>query len=159
MLTWTEFRETRPDLADAGQSLFYQFAGVGLGFLGTVRRDGGPRVHPMCPVITDAGLFGLIVPSPKLGDLVRDGQYVMHSFPCADNEDAFYLAGRAEVRDDSALRADVGRVFLDERSWDEPPPGFDEQGLFEFLVESCMLTRTTGHGDPEPKHMIWKAAA
>jgi hypothetical protein len=158
MVTWREFREARSDLADAGRALFYQF-GVGLGFLGTVRRDGGPRVHPMCPVITDAGLYALIIPSPKLGDLVREGQYAMHSFPCVDNEDAVYLTGRAEPRDDPGLRDSIGRVFLDERTWDEPPPGFDEQGLFEFLVETCLLTRTTGHGDPNPKHTIWKAAA
>jgi hypothetical protein len=25
---------------------------VGLAFVATVRPDGGPRVHPMCPVIT-----------------------------------------------------------------------------------------------------------
>jgi hypothetical protein len=91
MLTWAEFRETRPDLADAGQSLFYQFGGVGLGFLGTVRVDGGPRVHPMCPVIMDDGIYAMLVPSPKLQDLLRDGRYAMHSFPCVDNEDAFYI--------------------------------------------------------------------
>jgi hypothetical protein len=156
MLTWNEFREARPDLANAGRSLLYQFGGVGLAFLGTVRNDGGPRVHPVCPVLTDAGLFALIIPSPKLGDLARDGQYALHSFPCADNEDAFYLAGRAEARDHSELRAEVGRTFLDERKWETPPSGFDDQGLFEFLVASCMLTRTTGHGDPNPKHTIWK---
>ena len=158
MLTWPELSAARPDLADAGRSLLYQFGGVGLAFLGTVRPDGGPRVHPICPVLTGAGLFGLIIPSPKLDDLARDGQYVLHSFPCVDNEDAFYLTGRAEMRDDTPLRADVGRVFLDERSWDEPPPGFDDQQLVEFLVAKCMLTRTKGHGDPDPKHTIWKAA-
>jgi hypothetical protein len=156
MLTWGEFRSARPDLADAGRALLYQF-GVGLAFLGTVRRDGGPRVHPMCPVITDAGLFALIIPSPKLTDLIRDGQYAMHSFPTPQNEDAFYLTGRSAPRDDRALRDEVGRIFLDERSWDRPPPGFDDQGLFEFFVEMCLLTRTTGHGDPDPQHAIWKA--
>jgi hypothetical protein len=35
-----------------GRDLLYQF-GVGLGFLSTVRRDGGPRVHPICPILHD----------------------------------------------------------------------------------------------------------
>jgi hypothetical protein len=159
MLTWPEFRETRPDLADAGRALFYQFGGVGLGFLSTVRRDGGPRVHPMCPVITDDGIYALLIPSPKLRDLVRDGRYAMHSFPCVDNEDAFYVTGRAGVRDDAAVRDTVARQFLQERGWEEPPPGFEIQSPVEFRIETCMLTRTTGHGDPNPQHTIWKAGS
>jgi hypothetical protein len=157
VLTWEEFRKTRPDLADAGRALFYQFGGVGLGFLSTVRRDGGPRVHPMCPVITDVGIYALLIPSPKLNDLVRDGRYALHSFPCVDNEDAFYITGRAEIRGDAALRDQIERQFLDERSWDAPPPGFDVQAPVEFRIDTCMLTRTKGHGDPDPQHTIWKA--
>jgi hypothetical protein len=157
MLTWREFQHTKPDLADAGHSLFYQFGGVGLGFLSTVRRDGGPRVHPVCPVITDDGMYALLIPSPKLNDLVRDGRYALHSFPCVDNEDACYLTGRAEVRNDDAVRDRVARQFLEERNWDRPPPGFEEQDAVEFRIETCMLTRTTGHGDPDPQHTIWKA--
>jgi hypothetical protein len=157
MLTWPELSAARPDLADAGRSLLYQFGGVGLAFLGTVRADGGPRVHPICPVLTEAGLFGLIIPSPKLDDLVRDGQYVLHSFPCPDNEDAFYLTGQAERRDDAGVRERVIRQFVGERSFEIPPASLQEQGVVEFLVATCMLTRTTGHGDPDPKHTIWKA--
>jgi hypothetical protein len=33
MLTWAEFAHARPELAEAGRRLLYQF-GVGLGFLG-----------------------------------------------------------------------------------------------------------------------------
>jgi hypothetical protein len=32
----------------------------------------------------------------------------------------------------------------------------DRQRLFAFDIESCMLTRTTGHGDPHPTHTIWR---
>jgi hypothetical protein len=77
MLTWSEFRQARPDLADSGRSLFYQ-VGVGLAFLGTVSQAGRPRVRPMCPILT---------------------------------------------------------------------------------ADGCMLTRTTGHGDPNPVHTIWRERA
>jgi hypothetical protein len=40
MLTWGEFALERPELAEAGRRMLYQF-GVGLAFLATVRADGG----------------------------------------------------------------------------------------------------------------------
>jgi hypothetical protein len=67
MLTWAEFRLARPDLAAEGHRLLYNF-GIGLGFLATVRPDGGPRVHPICPILTDDHLYGLIVPGPLTTD-------------------------------------------------------------------------------------------
>ena len=69
----------------------------------------------MCPVMTDAGLFAFIVPSPKQRDLLRDGRYALHSFPREDNEDAFYCAGRASLVEDRALRSELGAVFVAER--------------------------------------------
>ncbi len=137
--------------------MLYQF-GVGLAFLATVRRDGRPRVHPMCPIITDDGLFAFIVPSPKRDDLVRDGYYAMHCFPPAQNEDAFYITGRAIARDEVPLRESIARIFFDERKITERPPAFEEEALFEFLVDSCLLTRTTGHGDYNPRHTVWRSS-
>jgi hypothetical protein len=67
-----------PDLAGEGRQLFYEHR-VGLGFLATVRPDGGPRVHPICPLVTPEGLYGFIVPGPKLKDLRRDSGYALHT--------------------------------------------------------------------------------
>ena len=156
-MTWGGLRDERPDLAEAGRGLLYQF-GVGLAFLATVRREGGPRVHPMCPVLTDDGLFAFIVPSPKRNDLLRDGRYAMHAFPADDNEDAFSVTGTAERREESDLVGSLATQYLDERKLTTPPDGFQEHALFEFLIEGCLLTRTTGHGDPHPVHTVWKAA-
>jgi pyridoxamine 5'-phosphate oxidase-like protein len=157
-LTWPQFRAARPDLADAGRAIFYQFS-VGLAFLATVRRDGGPRVHPMCPIITDDGLFAFIEPGPKRGDLLRDGRYAMHGFPPANNEDAIYITGTARPISDREVHAAVLAVFLKERSLDALPPQGDRSRLFEFFIDTCMVTRTTGHGDWQPQHTIWKASA
>jgi hypothetical protein len=155
VLSWGDFRRARPDLADAGRGLLYQF-GVGLAFLATVRKDGGPRVHPMCPLIVDDRLLGFIVPSPKADDLRRDGRYAMHAFPPERDEDAFYLTGTAVVWSDTGLRERAAAVFFEERHWNGPPPGFDEQELFEFRVTTCLLTRTSGHGDHAPHHITWR---
>jgi len=154
--TWMEFRNQHAELAEAGRALFYQH-GVGLAFLATTRRDGRPRLHPMCPVINERGLFAFIIPSPKQGDLRRDGIYAMHSFPCPENEDAFSMAGTATLVTDPAVRATLATQFVQERSQIAVVPPADDDALFEFALDSCLLTRTTGHGDPRPQHSVWRA--
>jgi hypothetical protein len=154
-ITWGALRETEPELVAAGRELLYR-VGVGLAFLSTVRRDGGPRLHPICPVLTDSAMYAFIIPSPKCDDLRRDPRYALHSFPTDDNEDAFYVSGTAQVVDDPKLRAALTRQFLDERptinlSQDE----LAEQILFAFRIDRCLLTRTDGFGDPNPRHTIW----
>jgi hypothetical protein len=151
---WAELERVRPDLAIAGRELLYAF-GVGLAFLSTVRRDGGPRVHPMCPVIHDGRLLAFLIPSPKARDLRRDPRYAMHSFPMENNEDAFYLTGDAREVHDTDHRAGIERLYLDERPH-VPDLDLSDQDLFEFFIEMAMLTRTTGHGDPSPRHDIWR---
>ena len=157
MISWRDFKAQQQELAHQGADLLYHY-GVGLAFLGTVRADGGPRLHPICPLLTESGLYAFIVPSPKQTDLHRDGRYAMHSFPLDDNEDAFYLSGMASYVPDPQIRDRLGQQFADERSQSALPPPGEEQHLFEFQVQAAMLTRTTGHGDPEPQHTIWRAA-
>ena len=154
--SWAEFRELEPQLAQQGRELLY-FFGVGLGFLATVRADGGPRLHPMCPLLTDDALYAFIVPSPKQRDLVRDGRFAIHSFPLPDNEDAFYVTGHAEAVTDPTTRQRLADQFAGERAHIGAPRPTDEQQLFTFDVSTVLLTRTTGHGDPAPVHHVWRA--
>jgi hypothetical protein len=155
MVRWGELRRVQPELADAGRRLLYQF-GVGLAFLATVRRDGGPRVHPICPLLADDALVAFLVPSPKRDDLHRDGRYAMHCFPPADNEDAFYITGTAWMVDDARARERLEAQFVAERGWESSSLSFDDQELFEFGIERCLQTSTTGHGDPSPQHVSWR---
>jgi hypothetical protein len=112
----------------------------------------------MCPLIHEGGLFALIVPSPKRADLLRNGLFAMHSFPADDDEDAFYVSGEARAVDGSPLRESVVASYLRERPDLEPPPeDLERQMLFTFDIRTCLLTRTTGHGDPAPVHTVWHA--
>lgn len=156
MITWQEFRHLQPEMAAEGRALLYD-VGVGLGYLATTRPDGGPRVHPMCPVVTEDGLYAFIVPSPKRRDLHRDGRFALHSIPLETNEDAFYVTGHARHIAALDLCKQLGEQFAAERTaLGMPAPG-PEQHLFEFLISRAMLTRTTGHGDPAPVHTLWHA--
>ena len=111
----------------------------------------------MCPIMNESGLFAFIIPSPKQRDLRRDGRYALHAFPCEDNEDAFECTGTAHAVDDAGLRSELSALFVAERARiGVPPPSRDS--LFEFFLDSCLLTRTTGHGDLAPSHQVWRDA-
>jgi hypothetical protein len=155
-LSWAQFAVARPDLAEAGQDLLYQF-GVGLAFLSTVRRDGGPRLHPICPLLVQGRLLGHLIPSAKRDDLHRDPRYALHSFPTDENEDAFYVTGRAEPIADEALVKAATAQFLTERELYAEPPGFSDGEFFEFRLGRCLCTTTKGHGDWNPQHETWAA--
>ena len=123
--------------------------------LATVRPDGGPRVHPLCPIVLDGDLYVRVEEGPKQRDLLRDGRYALHCFPPAANEDAFYCTGTATpVEDPTAVDA----AFWAERDVSGPPEGVhDGSRTFVLDVETVLLTRTTGHGDWHPQHTVWHA--
>ncbi len=157
MITWTEFERQQPALADAGRRQLYQ-VGIGLAFLATVRPNGGPRVHPVCPVISPAGLHLLIVAGPKHADLHRDGRYALHSETCPPprQDDGFALTGRArEIADQEADRMVRGQVLAERegRIW----PGFDQEVIFELGIERCLLVLTQAEGAFPAGPTIWKA--
>lgn len=159
MLTWQQLEAEQPELAEAARALLYQFGPVGLGLLATVRADGGPRVHPMCPMVTPTGLLAFIEPGPKRADLHRDGRYALHCFPPAGNEDAVHLTGVARPLAGDEHRAPAAEQWLAERSLTEAPPGLAADELFELRVETLLLTRTDGHGDWHPRHTVWRSGA
>jgi hypothetical protein len=158
LLTWEEFAAERPDLAEAGRDLMYQF-GVGLAFLSTVRRDGGPRLHPFCPVLIEGRLVAHIIPSQKRDDLDRDPRYALHSFATPDNEDAFYVTGQARRVADAELAGRAAVQFQAERGYESEPEGFSGGIFYEFLIGRCLVTRTTGRDDWHPRHSVWPGVA
>ena len=111
MKRWADLASEAPELAEAGRALIYQTA-IPLGYLATVRKDGGPRVHPVCPVIAHDGLYVFIGnQSPKVHDLHRDGRFALHSFPVPDGDDEFYVSGRSRVVTDPQVRDVVYDAF------------------------------------------------
>jgi hypothetical protein len=153
MVSWQAFATAEPDLAAAGRSLFMQF-GVGLAFLATVRKDGGPRLRPVCPVLSGDGLWVLaIAESPKRFDLERDGRYALQTFPQPKpGSDEFYVTGRATRIDDATTRAAVCR---DATHQFQPT-----EVLFELSLERVMHTTWENVLTPAMRsvHRTWRAA-
>jgi hypothetical protein len=153
-VTWKEFAAAQPDLAALGRSLLFQF-NVGLAFLATVRQDGAPRLHPVCPVLSNDRLFVLVVPtSPKRRDLLRDGRYALQTFPQPKpGSDEFYVAGHAVLVDEPATRADI---FRDAKHMADA-----SETAFELWIERVMHTRWEHVLTPQmrPEHATWRAPA
>jgi Pyridoxamine 5'-phosphate oxidase len=134
VVSWKEFAAAEPDLASVGHALLFQFK-VGLAFLATVRKDGAPRLHPVCPVLSNDRLFLLVTAtSPKRDDLLRDGRYALQSFPQPKpGSDEFYIAGKAALVADPKARADVLR--------DAKHMADASETAFELSIDRVMHTR------------------
>lgn len=160
MLTWNEFASNAPDLAATGREMIYQW-GIGMGFLATVRPDGGPRVHPVCPVIGADGALVLVIDGPKQRDLVRDGRYSLHSetFAPPRHDDGFTISGRVRQIVDPEVRRRFGEQLRSERSEQVPWPTFDQDLLFELLIDRCLLMRTEADGTFPQGPTVWRAPA
>jgi hypothetical protein len=149
MKRWSEFAAEKPEMADAGRALIYQFR-VGLGYLATVRKDGGPRVHPVCPVIAAGGLYVFIGNrSPKLHDLLRDTRYALHSFPNPQVDDEFSVAGCATRVDDQTIRRVVYEAYTATGAFTS------NDTLFELWLERALHAKYGPRPSWPPVYTRW----
>lgn len=65
----------------------------GIALLGTLRRDGSPRIAPLCVYILDGGLF-VTLEGHKENDLRRDARCTLHSY-WGEGQDEFSMSGTA----------------------------------------------------------------
>ncbi|MFN8506830.1 MAG: pyridoxamine 5'-phosphate oxidase family protein [Dehalococcoidia bacterium] len=154
MANWAGFAAEAPEMAARGREIMY-FAGIGLGYLATVRPDGGPRLHPFCPIQRGDGLYGLIIPGPKRRDLLRDPRVAIHTQGMPDRDDELALTGTARPRDDAVLLRAVEAAFLASGGHSR------DHVLFEFDIESALLVTygPRGESTSRPRHLVWRAGS
>ena len=132
MVRWGGFVDAAPTMADEGLALIDR-SGDGLGFLATVRPDGGPRVHPVAPFVADGGLFVMLGDSPKRRDLRRDPRYALHTASTTDTDDEFYVVGSARpVETPEELLVVEAAIAM------SVPEGYE---LFELGVDRALHAR------------------
>jgi hypothetical protein len=150
---FSDFERAAPELAAHARRLLYPIGpqGPGLGFLATTRRDGGPRVHPVCPAIHDGGLYVFVLgASPKRFDLERDGRYALHAYPAEADDESFYCSGSARVVGDPVLRQAAESAVVHHVKPDEV--------LFELRLERALHTvwRNPRQPDTQPVYHRFK---
>ena len=143
-VTWAEFAAAAPDLADFGARRLADAPA----YLGTVKKSGAPRVHPVTPIITHQGLFIFMEPtSPKRYDLTERDRFALHN-GVPDNAGS---GGEFFVTGCGALVEDLGmwRAVASAAAY-EPAPRYI---LFELKVDEA---RCIGYGDIRlPETRMW----
>jgi hypothetical protein len=103
MASWKEFAQQAPEFAAFGEARFRS----GVAYLGTLRADGSPRVHPVTPIVGEQLFLFMEPTSPKGKDLQRDARYTLHCSVKDSTGDSgeFYVRGRGILTDDPLVRA------------------------------------------------------
>ena len=160
MAAWAEFAQAAPEMARLGEELRAKF---GLAYLATVREDGSPRMHPVCPFVVRGRLYIATSPeSPKLHDLRRDGRYVLHLLP-GDNDAEFQVRGKATEVVNQETKALVRRKGP--QAGIQPDGALlnlsDEELLFEYEVEEALSGHWENVGQPDTYSVrnAWRQAA
>ncbi len=146
MTSWKDFAQQAPELAAFGTARFQS----GVAYLGTVRADGGPRVHPVTPIIGEQLFLFMEPTSPKGKDLLRDARYTLHCAVADANggEGEFYVRGRATLTDDPLLRKAAVQAAAYQPQ--------DRYILFVLTVEFAFMNCYVD-GQPTPRR--WEASA
>ena len=95
MASWRDFRAAEEVFAELAEG---RIEGPGLVMVGTLRRDGWPRISPVEPLIEDGTLYlEMMWRSKKALDLLRDPRCTVHSVvqDAAGTEGDVKVYGRA----------------------------------------------------------------
>jgi hypothetical protein len=136
-MRWQDLEDGAPELAAAG---LQEFGRHGMALVGTLRRDGRPRISCVDPLVLDGELLlGMMWRSRKAVDLLRDPRLVLHNAICSNtgSELELSLHGRAEDVRDLEVRARF--VEASGGAWRER-----EFHLFRMEIETAAIVRYEG---------------
>ena len=142
MLTWAALEQASPEITALGRELLERFQFV---LVGTLTKDGSPRVNPCEAYVIDGHLLLNMMPrSLKALDLLRDPRIYVHT-PVTSKEAGegeFKLAGIAPPLEDAGLRTKLDDLFWEMIQW---RPAADSH-YFEVLGQRLAYHR---YGDNE----------
>ena len=121
---WAAFEDAAPELARVGRTIFERDE---VALIGTIRRDGSPRISPCEPDITNGRLyFGMIWQSYKALDLLRDPRCTVHGLihNRFGEGGEFKLHGRAVEITDLDERALYRQAIFSRIGWQPDEPHF-----------------------------------
>lgn len=140
--SWRDMEMGAPEIARLGMA---RLNAARVAMLGTLRRDGSPRISPIEPnLIRGRLVVGVMTWSGKAADLRRDPRYVLHSAVTGPDtgEGELKLQGLASEAS-PALRAQAGSAW-----WSAQPPekaavfvlGIEQALFVEWDIERAVVT-------------------
>jgi hypothetical protein len=136
---WNDLEVGAPPIAALGMA---RLTATRVAMLGTVRRDGSPRISPVEPCLVNGCLLvGAMTWSAKAADLRRDPRYVLHSAVTGPDggEGELKLHGRAAAAS-PALRRQAASGW-----WSGQPP--QQAVVFVLGIDQAFFVEwDTGHG-------------
>lgn len=152
-MNWAKFKKAAPKLARTAEELFER---SGVVLLGTVRKDGGPRISPVEFVFLLGELYlGMMPQSLKARDLLRDPRCTVHS-AVADRmakHGEFKLYGRARQVRDTKERKRYGLALKKKIGWNP-----DEGGIPFHLFAIEVSTAAYFRNEAQQRHLwLWHA--
>lgn len=149
-MSWAELEKAAPEMARLGRRLLMR---PGVAFLGTIRADGSPRVHPVSPFIYESQLMlGIIDRSPKSRDLRRDSRCVLHALPGPAHAE-FWVEAEA-----SPLSSAAARDLVERAPQFALPPG-DTFFRLVLLAAHATIFQPGEDDRPLPNRRHWRSSA
>jgi hypothetical protein len=149
---WADFETAAPDLASRGLELIGR---LGFVLLGTIRRDGTPRISPVeARVVEGHLLLVMIRDTHKAHDVLRDPRLVLNTpiTDAADPGSEFKLRGRAVAVEDRRL-VDAAADATEAASGWRPPADWhyfsievDDVALMDWERGELTMTRWSRDG-------------
>jgi hypothetical protein len=133
-MRWEEFAAACPELASLGEE---RLRARELCLLGTLRKNGYPRISPVEPEFVDGDLMlGMMWQSPKALDLLRDPRCVVHSVVSnrEGTEGDFKLYAEAHDVQEPASRQRYRETIKARIDWEPEEPNYH---LFALDVDSA----------------------
>jgi hypothetical protein len=128
-MIWRDLEEAAPEIALLGKERLDR---TRIALLGTLRKDGSPRISPVEPCFTQGHLvFGAMARTLKMGDLLRNPSCVLHS-AISDPDGG---EGELKLYGYAARVHDQIRDGCPEAWWVKRPP--DAAEVFSLSIEEA----------------------
>jgi hypothetical protein len=137
-MRWSEFAAAEPRLAALGERRLVE---PGVVLVGTIRRDGTPRISPVEPLLWEGELWlSMLYGSYKAADLLRDPRVLIHSIVTSRDGTAgeYKVRGRAVQECDHETQIGYAREVREQIGWDPEPGRFH---LFRIDIEDVTFIR------------------
>ena len=175
-MRWSDLVHDEPALAELGRQ---RLADPGVVLVGTIRRDGSPRISPVEPLLWDGDLWlSMLLGSRKAADLRRDSRVLVHNVVTSRDGTVgeYKVRGRAVPVDDHTRQVGYAEQVRSRLGW-EPVPGrfhlfrvelqdvtvirYDDASGDQFVTRwppgrefVRRGTSATSVGPPEPRHEL-----